>query len=135
MLFDLPHVVEQAGSIASDRLKLVGGDFFKDELPRCDAYLLMEVVHDWPDEEAVAILEAVRRSAPAGARLLLLEQLVPEAPGPHWSKTLDIHMLAFFGGRQRSRREYEGLLDRSGFSFAREIYTGAGISIVEATAA
>jgi hypothetical protein len=45
---------------------------------------------------------------------------------------LDIHMLALIGGKQRTRREYEALFDAAGFSFKREIETGAGISILEA---
>jgi hypothetical protein len=45
---------------------------------------------------------------------------------------LDIHMLALIGGKQRTRREYEALFDAAGFSFKREIDTGAGISILEA---
>jgi hypothetical protein len=134
VLFDLPHVVAEAEYVASERLSLLGGDFFKDPLPVCDAYLLMEVIHDWGDEEAVAILKAVHRAAPPHARLLLIEQIVPEDPGPHWSKSLDIHMLALLGGKQRTRREYEALLDRSGFVFEREIDTGADISILEAAA-
>jgi hypothetical protein len=43
-------------------------------------------------------------------------------------------MLALLGGKQRTRREYEALLDRSGFVFEREIDTGADISILEAAA-
>ncbi|MGH7542785.1 MAG: methyltransferase [Gemmatimonadota bacterium] len=132
VLFDLPHVVADAADVASDRLSLQGGDFFKDPLPVCDAYLVMEVIHDWGDEEAVAILKAVSRAAPSHGRLLLIEQIVPDDPGPHWSKSLDIHMLALLGGKQRTRREYEALLDRSSFSFEREIDTGADISILEA---
>ena len=46
--------------LASERLVLQPGDFFSDPLPACDAYLLMEVIHDWGDEEATAILKAVR---------------------------------------------------------------------------
>jgi hypothetical protein len=134
VLFDLPHVVAEAGDVVSERLSLLGGDFFKDPLPVCDAYLVMEVIHDWGDEEAGAILKAVHRAAPPHARLLLIEQIVPEDPGPHWSKSLDIHMLALLGGKQRTRREYEALLDRSGFVFEREIDTGADISILEAAA-
>ena len=34
-----------------------GRDFFKDKLPVCDAYLLMEVIHDWSDAESVSILK------------------------------------------------------------------------------
>jgi hypothetical protein len=132
LLFDLPHVVREATDLASARLRLQAGDFFKDSLPSCDAYLLMEVIHDWGDAEAITILKAIRRPAPSKARLLLIEQIVPDDPGPHWTKTLDIHMLALLGGRQRTRPEYEALFTAAGFSFERQIDTNAGISILEA---
>ena len=134
VLFDLPHVVKEAGPIASERLKLESGDFFKNPLPGCDGYILMEIIHDWPDKEAVAILQAVRRAATPQARLLLIETIVPNDPGPDWSKMLDIHMLTLLGGKQRTLSEYERLLEQSGFSFQREIDTGTGISILEAIA-
>jgi len=101
-------------------------------LPACDLYLVMEVIHDWSDAEAVSILKAIRRAAPSHAKLLLIEEMVPDAPGPAWSKVLDIHMLVLIGGKQRTRAEYEALLDAAGFSLQREIDTGAGISILEA---
>jgi hypothetical protein len=132
VLFDLPHVIEAAAGVASERLTLQAGDFFRDALPSCDAYLVMEVIHDWGDEEAVAILKAIRRAAPPQAKLLLIERIIPNDPGPHWSKTVDIHMLTLLGGRQRTRQEYEMLFNRAGFSFVREIDTAAGISILEA---
>jgi hypothetical protein len=134
VLFDLPHVVEEAAPYASDRLRVQAGDFFKDVLPSCDAYLLMEVLHDWPDGQAAAILEAVRRAAPAGARLLVIESIVPDTPGPHWSKALDVLMLGLLGGRQRTRREYEALLKAARFTTERQIETPADISILEARA-
>lgn len=132
VLFDLPHVIEEAAGVASERLTLQAGDFFKGAMPVCDAYLMMEVIHDWGDEEALAILKAIRRAASSHAKLLLIEQIIPNDPGPHWSKTLDVHTLALVGGRQRTRQEYEALFDGAGFSFEREIDTGADISILEA---
>jgi len=132
VLFDLPHVVEDEAGVTAPRLTRQAGDFFKDELPVCDAYLVMEVIYDWSDAKAVSILKAIRRAAPSHAKLLLIEQMVPDDPGPAWSKMLDIHMLALIGGKQRTRREYEALFDAAGFSFKREIDTGAGISILEA---
>ena len=135
ILFDLPHVVADAASAASDRLTLQSGDFFKDPLPECDAYIVMEVIHDWADRESEAILKAIRRAAPAGATLLLIEEIVPDDPGPHWSKVLDVHMLTLLGGKQRTYREYESLLRASGFTAKREIGTPFGISLVEANAA
>jgi O-methyltransferase domain len=134
VLFDLPHVIRQAESMASERLKLQPGDFFKDALPKCDGYILMEIIHDWPDDDAVEILRAVRHAAPSQAKLLLIETIVPNDPDPDWSKMLDIHMLTLLGGKQRTVLEYEKLLKQSQFSFRREINTGRGISILEATA-
>lgn len=133
ILFDLPHVIEEAVGLASDRLTLQSGDFFKDSLPACEAYLLMEIIHDWAEEEAEAILKAIRKAAPPHAKLLLIETIIPEDAGPDWSKMLDIHMLTLLGGKQRTRKEYEDLLISTGFALDREIDTGAGISILEAS--
>jgi O-methyltransferase domain len=134
ILFDLPHVVKEASGLASKRLTLQAGDFFKDPLPKCDAYILMEIIHDWPDNEAAAILQAVRRAANPEGTLFLIETIVPADSGPDWSKMLDIHMLTLLGGKQRTLREYQALLEQSGFVFHRETDTGVGISIIEALA-
>ena len=112
---------------------IMGGDFFHDPLPEADAYILMEVIHDWDDNASRRILGAVRRSARPNAKLLLIEALIPNDPSPNWPTTLDIVMLAI-GGRQRTLREYSDLLRDSGFQMTREIDTHSGISIVEATA-
>jgi hypothetical protein len=135
VLFDLPHVIADAAGVASERLTLQAGNFFEDELPRCDAYLMMDILHDWADGEALAILQAIRRAAPDHAKLLISEQILSEAPGPDWSKTLDVHMMTMLGGRQRSQEEYEGMLNRAGFAFERQINTVTDMAILEAVAA
>lgn len=133
VLFDLPNVVAQAA--ISERITFQGGDFFKDALPSCDGYLIMEVIHDWGDDESLAILRSIRRAAPHQAKLLVIEQIIPSTSGPDWAKTLDLHMLALFGGRQRTASEYIVLLEKAGFQFERVLNTPAGISILEATLA
>jgi hypothetical protein len=132
VLFDLPQVIDDAAELASERLSLRAGDFFRDRLPSCDAYMLMDIIHDWDDEKSEAILRAVRAAAPDHATLLLLETIVPDEAGPHWAKTLDVLMLAVTGGLQRTAQEYESLLAASGFHMKRVIDTPTGISIVEA---
>lgn len=131
LLFEQPHVIDEVRGIASDRLQLQAGDFFTDELPNRDAYVLMEVIHDWADEKAVQILSTVRRSAPRGSALLLIEQLMPATPGPHWVKMLDVHMMALFAARQRSQSEYDGLAEQCGFRRVGVTDTPAGISVLE----
>jgi hypothetical protein len=132
ILFEQPRVVEQARSIETDRLSLVSGDFFRDRLPASDCYVLMEVIHDWDDDASLKILGAVHEAAPAGATVLLVEQLMPETQESNWIQMLDVHMLALFGARQRSRDEYEGLLRNSGFRPTDLLDTFSGAAIVEA---
>jgi hypothetical protein len=135
VLFDQPHVVREAASLAGERLVLEGGNFFEDALPEADVYVLMEVIHDWDDPSAERILRAVRRASPAGAKLLIVEAKIPNPPMACWTATLDIVMLNLLGGRQRGFGEYTTLLERSGFGEIREIPAGMGYSIIEASPA
>lgn len=134
VLFDLPEVIGPNGSLASERLTLRTGSFFTDPLPTCDGYLLMNVIHDWGDAEALAILSAVQRAAPAHARVLLLEMLMPDSPGAHPAKLLDIEMLVMTGGRERTLAEYERLLDAAGMRLVRMITTRSLTVILEGAA-
>jgi hypothetical protein len=97
-----------------------------------DAYVLMEVIHDWADAEASAILTSVRRAAPRHARVLIVETLVSETPGPQWGKTLDLIMLAVTGGRERTSSEYSALLATAGFHLERIVPTRSSYAVVEA---
>jgi len=131
VLFDQPHVVGQVET--TDRMKTQGGDFFKDTLPASEIYLLMEVIHDWDDDHARQILSRVRASALPGARVLLIERLIPDGDVPSFPRTLDLWMLTI-SGKQRSLDEYASLLAATGFKFTRAIDTQAGDTIVEGTA-
>ncbi|WP_219419621.1 methyltransferase [Pseudonocardia nigra] len=130
VLFELPHVA--ATVPASPRLEVVAGDFFADPLPACDAYLLMNIVHDWDDAAAGAILAAVAAAGRPGATVLLVETLLPEGPEPHWAKTLDVMMLALTGGRERTLTAYRDLLDAADLECERAIPTATAFSIVQA---
>jgi hypothetical protein len=134
ILFDLPNVVAEADSSRSPRMEIAAGDFFTDAPPAADLYLLMDLLHDWRDDDAAKILRSIRRSAPPHARVLIIETLVPEVSGPHFGKTLDVIMLAVTGGRERSRAEYAALLERSGLRLEQVLPTRSEYSIVEALA-
>jgi hypothetical protein len=128
VLFDLPDVISSV--TASPRLELRSGDFFKDALPSADAYLLSNVIHDWPDEQSIPILDAVRRAAHARSELLVIESLLPEGPGPHVAKVLDIVMLTITCGRERTRAAYQALLKAGGFRLDRVVPTASPVSII-----
>lgn len=135
VLFEQPHVVAEVKGLASERFNLQGGDFFKDAMPVCDAYVLMQVLHDWDDASAGTILAAIRKAAPADAKLLVIETILPEDAGPHWAKLLDIQMLTMHTGRERTRAEYAALLSRAQFRLERVVETRADVQILEAVRA
>lgn len=131
VLFDLPGVASLVAQ--QPRLEVLPGDFFRDPLPAGDAYLLMNVIHDWDDADALRILEAVARAgAPARATVLVLEVLMPEGPAAHWGKVLDVVMLAVTGGRERTLQEYEALLTAAGLELVGVTPTATPFSVVEA---
>jgi C-methyltransferase len=131
VLFDLPEMVASV-ELGHPRMHAVAGDFFVDPLPEADAYLLMDIVHDWPDEECVAILRAVRRAAPAEATLLVVEAIVPDGPIDARTATLDVIMMTLTGGRERTPDELRVLLARAGFSLERVLDTPGPVRIAEA---
>jgi hypothetical protein len=133
VLFDRPQVTE-ALDFAQDRLTPQAGDFFVDPLPAADAYVLMEVIHNWPDAECVGILRAIRAAAGTGAKVLVIENVLPENGGDPRCQTLDIIMLAMTGGRERTAGRLSELLTSCGFGDPTVIPTKGRLCIVEAAA-
>ena len=133
ILFDLPHVGERLRR-ADLPFDVATGDFFSDPLPAGDTYLLMHVLHDWSDDDAQKILAAVRTTAPPGARLLVIEMLMPEESIPHPARELDLLMMSVTGGRERTQPEFAELMASSGWRFQRLIPMPRPIVILEASA-
>jgi C-methyltransferase len=134
-LVELPEVIERlAGDPAVDGVRLVAADFFTDTLPSADVFVLMEIIHDWDDSDAVRILSNIRRSAPDHATALIIETVLDDQHVRDPARTLDIVMLALTGGRERSPAEYSSLFARAGWELARVIPTGGGVQVVEARA-
>jgi len=132
VLFDLPGVIDTL-DIQRERLTTHAGDFFADPLPVADAYVLMEVLHDWPDPECASILGAIHRAATQGAKILVIENVLLDDQADPRGHTLDVIMLAVTGGRERTADEFNNLLRRAGFSHATVTETRGPLRIVEAT--
>jgi hypothetical protein len=136
-LFDQPEVVATAEvpPELQGRLSVSGGDFFTEIPAGGDAYLLKHIVHDWSDEACLRLLERIRSAMAPGARLLLLEQVIPPGNGPFPGKLLDLNMLVMSeGGRERTPGEYAILLSKAGLNLQRIVPTPSPVSVVEAVA-
>ena len=63
----------------------------------------------------LGLLRNIRAAMPNHGRLLLAERVLDESPALHPGKLLDIEMIAFVGGKERTAGEFRQLLLHSGF--------------------
>jgi hypothetical protein len=139
VLFDIPPVAQNAWEVLreaglSKRARVLAGDFFSSVPEGCDLYVLRHVLHDWEDEQALAILRNCRAAARPEARLLIVETLIPEGNGLCFGKWLDLMML-LVGGRERTEAQYRKLLETAGFTDIRVTPTAHEVSAIEAAPA
>jgi hypothetical protein len=138
VVFDLPHVVPAAHANLKhhgldDRVEAVGGDFFE-SVPTGDTYLFGFILHDWNDDECIRILTNVRAAGEPGAKIRAVECVMPPGPEPHMAKVMDLAMLGFVTGKERTSGEWAELFARAGFRLERIVPTPSPVSVLEATA-
>jgi SAM-dependent methyltransferase len=136
VLFDCPHVVADAPAVlrangVESRVCIEHGDFFKSVPGGGDAYILSHIIHDWNEEQCLTILSNCRKAMKPGAKLLIVEFVLPEGDEPHVGKLLDLTMLAVTGGEERTADEYRRLVARAGLTMTRVLSTGSDVRIVE----
>jgi O-methyltransferase/methyltransferase family protein len=136
-VFDTASTIEKAeqqlgNNAASRRCTYLAGDFFNSVPQGADAYLLCGVIHDWDDRRAVRILRNCRRATAQQGKLLIVDMVVPDTDATSFSKLLDLNMLVMNGGQERTRAEFDALLDAAGFKLTRIIPTVAPQCIIEA---
>jgi hypothetical protein len=138
ILFDLPAVAEKAIEyVRSDELasrcEVMAGDFFG-VLPRgADAYILKNVIHDWNDAQATAVLGNVAQAMAPGGKVLLIEMVIPQ-PGGEWSQIIagsDLNMLVNTGGQERSAAEFRRLFEGAGLELKQIVLTRTPWSVLE----
>ncbi|MGH9210195.1 MAG: methyltransferase [Acidimicrobiales bacterium] len=125
IVFDLPSGVTSAPATleaagVADRGRVVTGDFFAAVPTGADAYLAKQVLHDWDDERATAILRNLRAAVAPGGRVLILERMLPEVVTPRDAPTLlvDVLMMVVTGGRERTEQDFQRLFDAAAFELA-----------------
>jgi len=138
ILFDLPEGLTNAETIlgkfgVADRVQVIQGSFFTTAPAGADVYLLKNVIHNWSVEESVNILKNIRNVLPPHRKILILEMILDEKNHASFGKLIDIQMMVFMEeGKERTRKEFESLLQQAGLRINRVFPTIAPISIIEA---
>ncbi|MEV6768824.1 methyltransferase [Nocardia sp. NPDC051030] len=87
------------------RAQITPQSFF-DPLPKgADAYLLCDILHDWPDPQAHQILTRCTEAAHPTTRILIIEPI----GGRHAATEFDLAMLTIFGSRERPLKAFQSL--------------------------
>jgi acetylserotonin N-methyltransferase len=140
-VFDLPAVVPMAREIVgaspvADRIDVIAGDFFTDELPEADLFALGRIVHDWSEDKVIALLKRVFDRLPTGGALLIAEKMLDDdGHGPLWAQMQSLNMLVCTEGKERTVAEYEALLKHVGFAEVRGARTPSPLDAVLAVKA
>jgi len=137
IIFDLPRVIEVAraevsSSAVGSRIELVEGDFFSyDQIPHGDIFGLGRILHDWPDEKALGLLNALYDHLPPGGGILIAEKLLNrDKTGPRSVHMQSLNMLVCTEGKERNLEEYRILLEAAGFSEVRGQVTGSTLDVI-----
>jgi acetylserotonin O-methyltransferase len=136
IVFDLPQVTETASkhagqSCAADRVSVLAGDFFRDDLPEADLFAMGRILHDWPEEKIRILLSKIYRQLQAGGGILLAEKLLlEEKTGPTSAQLQSLNMLVCTEGKERSLSEYRRLLEEAGFVNVQGHMTGCPLDAI-----
>lgn len=142
VVFDLPRGSAEAPQKLADAgvaasCEVIAGDFFRSVPEGADGYILKFIIHDWDDEQSLAILKNCHKAMHQTSKVLLFERVMPEkmeaTPAHQQMAMADMNMLAMPGGQERTEKEYRDLLAKAGLSVARILaIPGLEIGVIEA---
>ncbi|XP_068195209.1 acetylserotonin O-methyltransferase 2 [Antennarius striatus] len=117
-VFDLPQTVEmvQKHFARDDTVMFQPGDFFTDDIPPADLYILARIIHDWPEEKGLKLLKKIYDTCKTGGGVLLVEALLLEnRRGPVLAQVFSLNMMIQTEGRERHPSDYIQMLNKVGF--------------------
>lgn len=119
----------------AERCDVIAGDFFVSVPEGADLYLLKSVLHDWDDEHCLTILRNCRTAMHDTARLAIVEFVLPDVMAADRASLpaalLDLIMLAYAGGRERTATEFSHLVEQAGLRLERVSALQSGPSVLE----
>ncbi|KAL4810929.1 S-adenosyl-L-methionine-dependent methyltransferase [Aspergillus unguis] len=133
VLEDLSPVIE---GLEFNGIDKVAYDFFTEQpVTGARVYIYHHILHDWSDEHCLEILNrVVSAMTPGYSKLLILDMILPDQGASLFHAQMDIAMMAFNGGMERTKEQWQVLLERAGLCIT-EIWDAVdegGDGIIEA---
>ena len=124
---DRPEAIEGNRSQENlpPNLEFQAHDFFSPQpLHGADAYFFRQIMHDWPEAEAVSILKALVPAFKPGARVLVSEYVIPSEDklndnssikrlDAKMMRQMDLQMMAVFNSKERTVEDYAALFAKT----------------------
>ncbi|XP_002965284.2 caffeic acid 3-O-methyltransferase [Selaginella moellendorffii] len=130
--FDLPHVISKAPDFPG--VEHVSGDMF-DKVPQGDVIFMKWILHDWKDEACITLLKNCYESLPSRGKVVVVDSILPSGTnhsfGSRFALNMDLLMLAYTGGKERTLEEFEALANAAGFAEVKVVITLDFLSVLE----
>jgi hypothetical protein len=132
----LPYVEKSAheyltSTHLNNRISFVPSTGFFEVPQGANLYILKRILHDWNDTDSITILKNCYNAMEQNSRLLIIENIVSQENVRDFSKDIDIAMMVLFGGKERTRTEWDTLLDRANLEIVKIYKTPSMVSIIE----
>ena len=132
VIFDLAPVIPMAEARIGDaglqdRVELICGDFYRDELPEgCDLALLSAIIHQNSPEQNLELYKKIYRAIVPGGTLMIRDHIMEESRTmPPAGAVFAINMIAATdGGDTYTFREIQSALESAGYIDIRQIRQG-----------
>ncbi|KAK5987850.1 O-methyltransferase mpaG' [Cladobotryum mycophilum] len=112
ILQDLPAVIGQIQDLDSSIIRMEHD--FNNEQPvkGARAYYLRSILHDWPDDTCVIILNNIKEAMKQGYSKLLINENVMPSVKARWEATcLDMMMLTLLSSEERTEGSWRNLIE------------------------
>ncbi len=127
------HLADEDTEVAS-RLEFAGGDMFE-AVPPAEVYIMKHIIHDWDDARCIKLLENCHTSMEGDGRVICIDAVLPPMgdTGSPPGKFLDIDMMVFIPGKERTQKQWEDLFATANFAVKSitPLQDNFGTSIVE----
>eukprot|EP00358_Blepharisma_japonicum_P005703 CAMPEP_0202941986 /NCGR_PEP_ID=MMETSP1395-20130829/2142_1 /ASSEMBLY_ACC=CAM_ASM_000871 /TAXON_ID=5961 /ORGANISM="Blepharisma japonicum, Strain Stock R1072" /LENGTH=185 /DNA_ID=CAMNT_0049637755 /DNA_START=260 /DNA_END=814 /DNA_ORIENTATION=- len=99
-----------------EKLSVITGNFLNHVPKGYDCIVMKHIIHDWDDENCKKILQNCRRALDTGNQLRIIDQVLERSSDLYWfARVFDIMMMGYLNGKERTKEQYEALLNETGF--------------------